>query len=44
VNDTSRNPDYYAASQSMFLDLGDIVSSQTRLESLYDTALRKLQQ
>jgi hypothetical protein len=44
VDDTSRNPDYYAASQSMFLDLGDIVSSQTRLESLYDTALRKLQQ
>jgi hypothetical protein len=44
VKDTARDPDYYAASQSMFLDLGDIVSSETRLESLYDTALRKLQQ
>jgi type II secretory pathway pseudopilin PulG len=42
VNDTARDPDYYAASLSMTLDLGDIVYSQERLEGLYDTALREL--
>ena len=42
VNDTSRDPDYYAASYSMYFDLGDIIYSQAKLEKLYDTALRKL--
>jgi hypothetical protein len=42
VNDTARDPNYYAASLSMYLDLGDIASSQAKLEDLYDTALREL--
>jgi hypothetical protein len=43
VNDTARDPDYYAASLSMTFDLGDIVYSQAKLEGLYDKALRTLQ-
>jgi hypothetical protein len=42
VNDTARDPDYYAASLTMTLDLGDIVYSQDKLEGLYDTALRDI--
>jgi hypothetical protein len=42
VNDTARDPDYYAATLSMYFDLGDIVYSQAKLEGLYDTALRDI--
>jgi hypothetical protein len=42
VNDTTRDPDYYAAALAMNLDLGDIVYSQEKLERLYDRALQNL--
>jgi hypothetical protein len=42
INDTTRDPDYYAAALAMNLDLGDIVYSQEKLERLYDRALQNL--
>jgi hypothetical protein len=44
VSNTARDPDFYAPSVTMRLDLADITSSQAALEDLYDTALRELPQ
>jgi hypothetical protein len=44
VMSTTRDPNFFAPSLTMRLDLGDITYSQDRLEELYDTALRDLPQ